>query len=52
MSPSFGFLDGDLIESFLHLSFDRMEELLESPKSVGKSVEEIVHVIEELSRLH
>uniref|UniRef100_A0A7N0V5U5 DNA damage-binding protein 1 n=1 Tax=Kalanchoe fedtschenkoi TaxID=63787 RepID=A0A7N0V5U5_KALFE len=44
-----GFLDGDLIESFLDLSRSRMDEI---SKSMGVSVEELSKRVEELTRLH
>ncbi|KAK9153316.1 hypothetical protein Sjap_000796 [Stephania japonica] len=43
------FLDGDLIESFLDLSRNRMEEI---SKSMGVSLEELCKRVEELTRLH
>lgn len=43
------FLDGDLIESFLDLNRNRMEEI---SLSVGVSVEELCKRVEELTRLH
>ncbi|EEF35767.1 DNA repair protein xp-E, putative [Ricinus communis] len=43
------FLDGDLIESFLDLSRNRMDEI---SKAIGVSVEELCKRVEELTRLH
>ncbi|KAH7654344.1 DNA damage-binding protein 1 [Dioscorea alata] len=43
------FLDGDLIESFLDLNRNRMEEI---SKAMGVSVEELCKRVEELTRLH
>lgn len=44
-----GFLDGDLIESFLELRRDKMEEVA---RAVGLPVEEIARRVEDLQRLH
>ncbi|KAM0950707.1 putative transcription factor WD40-like family [Dioscorea sansibarensis] len=43
------FLDGDLIESFLDLNRNRMEDI---SKAMGVSVEELCKRVEELTRLH
>ncbi|CAH8385815.1 unnamed protein product [Eruca vesicaria subsp. sativa] len=43
------FLDGDLIESFLDLSRNKMEEI---SKSMNVQVEELCKRVEELTRLH
>ncbi|KAL3616849.1 DNA damage-binding protein 1a [Castilleja foliolosa] len=43
------FLDGDLIESFLDLKRDRMEEV---SGAMGVTVEELMKRVEELTRLH
>lgn len=43
------FLDGDLIESFLDLSRNRMEEI---SKAMSVPVEELMKRVEELTRLH
>ncbi|OVA12038.1 Cleavage/polyadenylation specificity factor [Macleaya cordata] len=43
------FLDGDLIESFLDLSRNRMEEI---SKAMDVSVEELCKRVEEMTRLH
>eukprot|EP00281_Chroomonas_sp_CCMP1168_P025534 CAMPEP_0206228886 /NCGR_PEP_ID=MMETSP0047_2-20121206/9404_1 /ASSEMBLY_ACC=CAM_ASM_000192 /TAXON_ID=195065 /ORGANISM="Chroomonas mesostigmatica_cf, Strain CCMP1168" /LENGTH=1100 /DNA_ID=CAMNT_0053652151 /DNA_START=70 /DNA_END=3372 /DNA_ORIENTATION=+ len=47
--PSKGFLDGDLIESFLDLRRDKMEEVA---RAVGVSADELSKRVEELQRLH
>lgn len=47
--PAIGFIDGDLVETFLDLSRDKMEDVA---KDVNMSVEDLVKMIEELSRLH
>lgn len=47
--PAVGFVDGDLIETFLDLSRDRMEQVAQD---VNTTVEELVKIIEEFSRLH
>ncbi|CAA7054607.1 unnamed protein product [Microthlaspi erraticum] len=44
-----GFLDGDLIESFLDLSRSKMEEI---SKAMDVQVEELCKRVEELTRLH
>ena len=43
------FLDGDLIESFLDLNRNRMEEI---SKSMNVAVDELMKRVEELTRLH
>ncbi|KAL0398278.1 UNVERIFIED_CONTAM: DNA damage-binding protein 1 [Sesamum radiatum] len=43
------FLDGDLLESFLDLSRNRMEEI---SKAMNEPVEELMKRVEELTRLH
>lgn len=43
------FLDGDLIESFLDLNREKMEEV---SKAMGVQVEELCKRVEELTRLH
>ncbi|XP_068656195.1 DNA damage-binding protein 1a-like [Aristolochia californica] len=48
-SDARNFLDGDLIESFLDLSRNRMEEI---SKSMGTSVEDLCKRVEEMTRLH
>jgi len=47
--PSKGFLDGDLIESFLDLKPAKMEQVA---NAVGVTVEELSKRVEELQRLH
>lgn len=47
--PALGFIDGDLVETFLDLSRDRMDQV---SQEVSMPVEELVKLIEELSRLH
>lgn len=47
--PSVGFIDGDLVETFLDLSRDKMELVA---RDVSASIEDLVKMIEELSRLH
>ncbi|CAG9859415.1 unnamed protein product [Phyllotreta striolata] len=44
-----GFIDGDLIESFLDLSQDKMKEVADG---VGITVENLVKLIEDLTRIH
>ncbi|KAI3824589.1 hypothetical protein L1987_06052 [Smallanthus sonchifolius] len=48
-ADSKNFIDGDLIESFLDLGRNRMEEI---SKSMNVSVEELMKRVEELTRLH
>lgn len=48
-SDAKGFLDGDLIESFLDLSQPKMEEVA---KHMDASVEELCKQVEDLTRLH
>ncbi|CAH3044667.1 unnamed protein product [Porites lobata] len=57
--PSVGFVDGDLIESFLDLPRSKMEEVasglqIDDGSGMKKecSVEDLVKVIEELTRIH
>lgn len=57
--PSIGFVDGDLIESFLDLPRSKMEEVasglqIDDGSGMKKecSVEDLVKVIEELTRIH
>jgi len=47
--PAIGFIDGDLVETFLDLSRDKMDLVA---KDVNLPVEDLVKMIEELSRLH
>lgn len=44
-----GFIDGDLIESFLDLSQDKMKEVADG---LGMTVEYLVKMIEDLTRIH
>lgn len=44
-----GFIDGDLIESFLDLSQDKMREVAEG---LQMSVENLVKTVEDLTRIH
>ncbi|KAF8930905.1 DNA damage-binding protein 1a [Dissophora ornata] len=53
--PSTNFIDGDLIEVFLDLSQDEVNNVLEGAEGgepIKVSVEEITKLVEELSRLH
>lgn len=57
--PSTGFIDGDLIESFLDLSRDKMQEVVQglqmddgSGMKREATVDDIVKMIEELTRIH
>jgi len=45
-----GFVDGDLIESFLDLSPEDMEKVVTAIG--GTTVEEVTRVIDDLARLH
>lgn len=54
-----GFIDGDLIESFLDLSRDKMQEVVQgiqmddgSGMKRDASVDDLIKIIEELSRIH
>lgn len=47
--PAVGFVDGDLIETFLDLSRERMEQVA---KDLREDVEDLIKMIEDLSRLH
>ncbi|CAH0552007.1 unnamed protein product [Brassicogethes aeneus] len=47
--PSEGFIDGDLIESFLDLSQEKMKEVADSCQL---TVEHLVKMIEDLTRIH
>lgn len=49
IKPAVGFVDGDLIEAFLDLTRDGMEQVAHD---AGLPIEEVVRTIEELSRLH
>jgi DNA damage-binding protein 1 len=53
--PSTNFVDGDLIELFLDLSQDEINDVLEGADGgdpIKVPVEEITRLVEELSRLH
>lgn len=47
--PATGFIDGDLVETFLDLGRERMEKVA---REVDEPVDDLVKLIEELSRLH
>lgn len=47
--PAMGFIDGDLVETFLDLKLDQMEYVAQA---VNVPVDDLVKMIEELSRLH
>ncbi|XP_050293342.1 DNA damage-binding protein 1 [Anthonomus grandis grandis] len=44
-----GFIDGDLIESFLDLSPDKMKEVADG---IGVTVEHLIKTVEDLTRIH
>lgn len=48
-TPATGFIDGDLVETFLDLTRDQMKQVA---KDVDGNVDDLVKMIEELSRLH
>lgn len=57
--PASNFIDGDLIESFLDLSRDKMQEVVQgiemddgSGMKRDASVDDLIKIIEELSRIH
>ncbi|ELU03057.1 hypothetical protein CAPTEDRAFT_148808 [Capitella teleta] len=57
--PATGFIDGDLIESFLDLSRDKMQEVVQglqmddgSGMKREAAVDDLVKMIEELTRIH
>ena len=57
--PSTGFIDGDLIESFLDLSRDKMQEVVQglqiddgSGMKREATVDDLVKMVEELTRIH
>ncbi|KAI8908190.1 UV-damaged DNA-binding protein 1A [Powellomyces hirtus] len=64
--PSTGFLDGDLIEQYLDLTREHKEAVIKGTRSTGDgpqheskrmkkldvTVEELVHIVEEMTRLH
>ncbi|KAK9680788.1 CPSF A subunit region [Popillia japonica] len=54
-----GFIDGDLIESFLDLSAEKMKEVAEGLQIVGEggmkqecTVDDLVKMVEDLTRIH
>lgn len=57
-SPSSNFVDGDLVESYLDMPRDKQDEVLRhmsaDPQGGDQSlaVEDIVHRVEEMQRLH
>ncbi|KAL1918136.1 uncharacterized protein VTP21DRAFT_3402 [Calcarisporiella thermophila] len=54
-TEAFNILDGDLIESFLDLKRPEMEAVVAGEKggvALGKSVEEVIKMVEELMRIH
>lgn len=59
VEPCEGFIDGDLIESFLDLSTDKMKEVsnglqLDDDTGIKReaTVEDIIKLIEDLTRIH
>lgn len=58
--PSFGFIDGDLIESFLDLSRDKMNEAINdlmidfegSGMRRQATCDDLIKIVEELTRIH
>ncbi|ALC47529.1 pic [Drosophila busckii] len=58
VEPSEGFIDGDLIESFLDLSRDKMREavtvleLAMNGERKGADVEDVIKIVEDLTRMH
>ncbi|XP_044728814.1 DNA damage-binding protein 1 isoform X2 [Chrysoperla carnea] len=56
--PSEGFIDGDLIESFLDLSHDKMKEVCQGLQVTTNGmkkdcqVEDLVKIVEDLTRIH
>lgn len=57
-SPASNFIDGDLVESYLDMGREQQEETLRhmtvDPRDGNKSwtVEDVVHRVEEMQRLH
>eukprot|EP01135_Chromosphaera_perkinsii_P006121 Nk52_evm1s407 gene=Nk52_evmTU1s407 len=56
-SESRAYIDGDLVESFLDLKREKMEEVCEGLKSLENeerniTVEELVKIVEDLTRIH
>lgn len=59
IEPSVGFIDGDLIESFLDLGRDKMQEVVQglqiddgSGMKREAAVDDLIKMIEELTRIH
>ncbi|EDO27988.1 predicted protein, partial [Nematostella vectensis] len=58
MEPAHGFIDGDLIESFLDLPRARMEEVVtglqidDGGMKKECTVDDLVKTVEELTRIH
>ncbi|KAK9886320.1 hypothetical protein WA026_015830 [Henosepilachna vigintioctopunctata] len=59
MEQSEGFIDGDLIESFLDLTQEKMKEVAEGLQMVGEggmkqecTVDDLVKIVEDLTRIH
>jgi DNA damage-binding protein 1 len=59
LEPGVGFIDGDLIESFLDLSRDKMQEVvhglqIDDPSGMKReaTVDDIIKTVEELTRIH
>ncbi|KAK4884026.1 hypothetical protein RN001_000297 [Aquatica leii] len=57
--PCEGFIDGDLIESFLDLSSDKMKEVVDGLQLVGEggmkqecTVDDLIKMVEDLTRIH
>lgn len=57
--PSEGFIDGDLIESFLDLSAEKMKEVAEGLQMEAEggmkqdcTVDDLVKMVEDLTRIH
>ncbi|XP_018327485.1 DNA damage-binding protein 1 [Agrilus planipennis] len=57
--PAEGFIDGDLIESFLDLSADKMKEVADGLQLVGEggvkqdcTVDDLIKMVEDLTRIH
>lgn len=55
VSESRNFIDGDLIESFLDLKREKMQEVIEGKQGgtpLNMSVDDLIKIIDELTRLH
>ncbi|KAB0803831.1 hypothetical protein PPYR_00801 [Photinus pyralis] len=57
--PCKGFIDGDLIESFLDLSTDKMKEVVDGLQMIGDgsmrqecTVDDLIKMVEDLTRIH